>query len=305
MHTLILPRRLNQSSVCSFYSQELSRIQEENPEKISFNFSGLEFIDPSGVVTLWNMVELFEKEYGCEIYYRTPKDFKTKPSFYRAINYLDDSLFFQKVMGEKLHPGSWERSTTNGLEKLHAGRFNQSYIDKTILWLKQSVSLKSKSFSFLGTVFSELFNNINDHSQSPVGGCVFAQHYPNNREITLCIGDAGRGIADSMREKFAYDNNGKRLDKDWLLIDYATNHKVSTKSKPNNRGLGLDNLLGIMKSNKGIIKILSNAGVLEYNYTNQKKNLCEANGFYSGTLVFLTFRTDTLEVEEEEDLEWY
>lgn len=285
----------------------MQEILNTQPSKVNFNFSTLQFIDPSGVVTLWNMVELIESKHGCDIFYVTPRGYRTNPRFYKAVDYLDDSLFFEKVMGEKLHPGSKERSTTNGLEKLHTGKFNQSYISKTIDWLKYNISLQDKSFSFLETVFSELFNNINDHSMSPVGGCVFAQHYPQNNEITLCISDAGKGIAKSMSEKFTFDANGKKLDKDWLLIDYATHHKVSTKSKPGNRGLGLENLLAIMKSNKGSIKIVSNNGVLEYNYANspERKKNYSSTGYYQGTLVLLSFRTDTLEPEEEEDLEWF
>lgn len=307
MHILTLPRKLISSSVCSYFSNELERVKKCRPTRILFDFNGLEFIDPSGVVTLWNMVELFESKYECQINYSTPRDYIAKPRSFKAIDYLDDSLFFQKVMGKKLHPFSAERSTTNGLEKLKSGYFNSAYIDRTIHWLQQSVSLQSHSFSFLGTALSELFNNINDHSQSPVGGCAFAQHYPSNKEITLCISDAGRGIPNSMREKYTVDHTGKKLDKDCLLIDYATNHKISTRSKPNNAGLGLENLLGIMKSNKGTIKILSNNGVLEYNYSGDipKKKLYTPDGHYSGTLVLMTFRTDTLESEEEEDLEWY
>lgn len=307
MVTVTLPRRLNSGVVSLFYGRVMDQIRSLQPSAVKIDFNRLQFIDPSGVVTLWNLVNLLEKQYGCTINYDTPTDYLERPRFYRAVDYLDDSLFFERVTGSTLHPGSHERSTTNGLEKLQMGQFNQSYINKTISWLKQSVSLRSKSFAFLTTVFSELFNNLNDHSQSVVGGCVFAQHYPANREITLCISDFGKGIANSMREKFSHDSKGNPLVHDYQLIDYATRHKVSTKSKPGNRGLGLENLLAIMKSNKGSIIILSNNGALEYNYNNdtERKRLYPSSGFYEGTLVLLTFRTDTLEIEDEEDLEWY
>lgn len=306
MLTLTLPSKLNINSVCSCYSQMVNEVLENEPDEVCFDFNGLNFIDPAGVVTLWNMVDYFEQSCNCKIFYRTPRDFRKKPLTYRAINYLDDSLFFKKVMGEKLHPGSCERPTTNGLEKLQAGIFNAPYIDRTIRWLKHNVNLKSNSFSFLGTVFGELFNNINDHSQSPIGGCAFAQHYPSQNEITLCISDAGMGIANSMRKQFTYDEKGKKLDEDRHLIEHATNRDVSTKPTPANRGVGLNNLLGIMHANKGLIKIVSNNGFLEYDYSTgtAAKKSGQNSGSYMGTLVLLKFKTNTLEIEEEEDLEW-
>lgn len=307
MLTITLPQRLNSGTVSSYYQRVLNGVKEQEAKEVIFDFNRLKFIDPAGVVTMWNIVNLLEKEYACTISYNTPSDYIDHPRDYPTVDYLDDSLFFEKVKGTKLHPGSHERSTTNGLEQLQTGQFNQMYIDKTIAWLKHNVSLRSKSFAFLSTVFGELFNNLNDHSLSPVGGCVFAQHYPANREITLCISDFGRGIANSMRQKFSHDDKGRPLVHDHQLIDYATGHKVSTKSKPGNRGLGLENLLAIMKSNKGSINILSNEGALEYNYNNdtERKRMYQTSGYYQGTLVLLIFRTDTLEVDEEEDLSWY
>ncbi len=117
-------------------------------------------------------------------------------------------------MGEKIHSGSNERTTTNGLEMLNVNSFNQQYIDRTIKWLKLNVGLKNKSFSFLGTALSEIFNNIIDHSGSPIGGCAFAQHYPSKKRINLCIADSGMGIASRMKTKFTEDDQGNSLISD-------------------------------------------------------------------------------------------
>lgn len=310
VYNIYLPPKLNDRTTSEFYCSTLIRLTNECPSKINFDFNQLEFIDPVGVVTLWNMVEYFEKKCNADIYYATPKAYVKNPRSYKAIDYLDDSLFFEKVMGEKLHPGSSERSTTNGLEKLRPGNFNYQYIERTISWLKGSVSLRGRSFSFLETTFGEIFNNINDHSESIIGGCSFSQHYPAHKEIILCIADAGKGIANKMKEKFSLDGQGRPLNTDGKLINYATEHKVSTKTTPGNRGLGLDNLLTIMESNKGSMKIISNKGVLDYNYTNKpdlhgSKKRIKSSSFYNGTVIILKFRTDTLDEEEEEDFEWY
>lgn len=302
MYNIVIPQRLTDEVIAEFNKEVLDHMNFYLPHEVNFQFEQLEFIEPSGVVTLWNMVDLIEQEYGSTIYYSCPADFERYPRRYAAVDYLDDSLFFQKVMGKKLHRLSKERSTTNGLTKLKKGNFNQQYIDNTISWLKCDVNLKEKSFSFLETALSEVFNNIIDHSGSPIGGCSFAQHYPNKKRIMLSIGDYGVGIANKMKNKFSHDNYGNPLDTDAKLINYATQHKVSTKTTPHNRGLGLENLVKIMEYNKGSMKILSNEGLFVYN--GNRKSLQNANGYYQGTLVLLTFRTDTLEVEEEEDLSW-
>ncbi|SDR80951.1 hypothetical protein SAMN05444162_0093 [Paenibacillaceae bacterium GAS479] len=307
MYTVTIPRYFNEKTTAVFYDEIYNQLQIKAPDKIKFDFNGLEFIDPFGVVTLWNMVDLFERHFGADIYYSFPDNYRMSPRKYPAIDYLDDCLFFEKVMGKKLHPGSSERSTTNGLEKLRPGSFNLQYIEKTTSWLKGNVHLRSKSFSFLDTTFAELFNNINDHSDSTIGGCCFAQHYPSMNEIVLCVGDAGRGIAEKMKEKFTHNLKGEALTSDYMYIDFATEHKVSTKSKPGNRGLGLENLLAIIKNNKGSIKIISNAGEVKYTYKKNpegEKRLRVSKGYYNGTIVLLKLRTDTLDFEEEEEFEW-
>jgi hypothetical protein len=72
--------------------------------------------------------------------------------------------------------------------------------------------------------------------------------------------------------------------------------------------MGLDNLLTIMEYNKGSMTILSNKGVLAYTYSDHKNSwtvkASEKDFSYIGTLIKFNFRTDTLDIEEEEEFEW-
>ncbi|MDU0200181.1 hypothetical protein ACYEXS_19765 [Paenibacillus sp. MAH-36] len=302
---IYIPQELNVATSVEFYKETLDRIKIKEPEIVVFRFEKLKFIEPAGMVTLTNLIELIDAEYPeISIRYTFPDGYKTDPfnRAFKAIDFLDDCLFFEKVMGEKIHPGSNERRTTNGLEKLNAKSFNQQYIDHTIQWLKLNVGLKTKSFSFLGTALSEIFNNIIDHSGSPNGGCAFAQHYPSKNQINLCIADSGMGIATRMKTRFTVDHQGNDLVSDADFINFATHKKVSTKTTPKNRGMGLNTLLHIIDNNKGSLQILSNEGSLRYN--NGKKRLRDIDGYYKGTLIQISFRTDTLEEEEEEELLW-
>lgn len=312
MFRVEVPEKLNHVNVASFYRKTIDFIKFYGPSEICFDFNKLTFIDPSGVVTLSNMVDLifFNFENKVKMYIDIPDDFKRYPKSYLAIDYLDDSLFFKKLLGETIHPLSKKRTTTNGLEVLKRGTYNQGYIDRTVAWLRGSVSLKNKSFSYLETALGEAFNNIIDHSGSEIGGCAFAQHYPNKNFIQLGIGDCGMGIPNKIRTIYSTDDKGRTLDSDCQAIEFATKEKITTKSTPGNRGAGLNNMVEIIKNNKGSIKILSNHGLFEYNYKYDhswypnKTKLHDSNEFYHGTLVVLTLRTDTLENEEEEDLLW-
>ena len=312
LYQITVPVNLDIEDVAFFCESTLNEIEQLMPSDVCFDFNKMSasFIEPAGVVTLWNMVDYIERQYNATIYYNFPKDYKKRPRFYKAVDYLDDSLFFEKVMGEKLHPFSQQRSTTNGLEKLHHGHYNAEYIQKTIAWLKGNVSLRKKSFGTLETALGEVFNNINDHSGSLIGGCAFAQHYPRNNEIKFCVADTGMGIPTRIRTKYSTNQLGEKLTSDSSAMKYATLPKVSTETRPSNRGMGLDNLLKIMELNQGSMIILSNKGKLTYNYkysptrVPEKIRLYDDVFSYKGTLIMLTFRTDTLDIEEEEDLEW-
>jgi hypothetical protein len=303
---IVIPSNLDENNVTSFYQDTMGKIKIHEPNEVSFDFNNINFIKPPGVVTLWNMIDYMDEALGIDIFYLTPKDYVDRPRFYQAVDYLDDCLFFEKVMGRKLHPGSRERNTTNGLEKLQTGTFNQGYIDKTIAWLKGNLKLRKKSFSVLETALGEVFNNILDHSGSAIGGCAFAQHYPYYNIIQLCISDFGTGIPNKIRTKFSHDLIGKPLKLDSHAIRFATLPKISTKSTPRNRGAGLDNLVHIIENNKGFMKIISNEGSFVYNnYNNvQEVSLDDLGGYYQGTLVILKFKTNTLDIESEEDLSW-
>ncbi|GGI43224.1 ATPase-like ATP-binding protein [Paenibacillus marchantiophytorum] len=297
-----LPKSFDTSTIASFYKEVMDHMKLLNPQHIIFDFTKLNFVRPSGIVALSNMINLIELFYPRTLIgYNTPDDYADRPRSYPAVDFLDDSLFFIKVMGYKLHPGSHERSTTNGLVDLKQGTFNKGYIDNTIEFLKGIVGLRDKSFSFLDTALTEVFNNIIDHSESPIGGSVFAQHYPKEKQIILSIADCGVGIPTKMSRKFHVDDKGQPLDTDAKLINFATYPRVSTKSNPRNRGVGLEVLNSIIRNNQGRLIILSNEGQFSYN-SSTGILLSNASSHYSGTVLNLYF--NTLEKEEEEDLSW-
>lgn len=69
----------------------------------------------------------------------------------------------------------------------------------------------------------------------------------------------------------------------------------------------------VVENNKGSVKIYSNRGIIHViqqpSFVDTNENIgiisYEAQGFYPGTLILITFNTDTLYEEiEEEDFSW-
>lgn len=297
MTTLQL-RSFKNIDVLEFYNECRTIVEDPfSAKSICLDFTRIGFVEPVGVVTLSNIIRFFRAE-GFQVEYICPDDYVERPRFYDKIDFLDDCLFFEKNFGKKLHRGSNLRSTSNGIEFISNLSFNQMYIDNTINWLKTNMSLRDKDFGELYTILSEIFNNIIDHSNSEIGGTAFAQFYPYKEHIKLSISDFGVGIANKIKTTYKVKN-------DWNAIELSTEAKVSTKSSPKNRGMGLNNLLSIVENNKGQLEIVSNWGKYVYNGTNQVVISRESDEYYQGTLINILFRTDTLSIEEEEGFEWF
>jgi len=50
-------------------------------------------------------------------------------------------------------------------------------------------------------LFTEMMNNVVDHSQSPIGGYTMAQFYQNNKSIQFSIADKGIGFLENVKYK--------------------------------------------------------------------------------------------------------
>lgn len=291
MH-ISLPSQLSGLPLLAF----LNSIYRITAYRIELNFDSLRFIRPEGVVSLSNAI-LYLQKSGKEVVPYIKREFLL--SKWDPVRYLDDCLFFEKLFGSKLNSASLSRSTTNGLEILSTKAIPQSYIIRTVNWLKYSLGFKTKSFFALETSLVEVFNNIIDHSSAIVGSS-FAQHYPNEKRIILAISDFGVGIPTRIRERYP------GMDSDGVAIEKATQPFVSSKSKLNNSGVGLSTIIDLLNANGGKLIIESKFGKLTVGPNERRIESNVYNKPYPGTLIHIIFRTDTLDEEEEtrEELEW-
>jgi hypothetical protein len=286
-----------------FEGETLSRVAAEVQEKcpdglppqIRMDFGGLQFIRPAGVVFLSNLVHWLNAQ-------------GTKVSFCNinqasdSIRYLDDSLFFEQHCGKKLRGDSKPRSTTQPLKNIAHKDIHQWLDFVLVPWLADRLSITKASLADIRSCVSELFHNIEDHTQYDIGG-VFVQHYPNEKRVTISLSDFGLGIPKKVREKVP-----GLSDPD--AIKQAVQEGFTTKSRITNKGLGLDSLLKTaVIRNDGEVTIYSGKGIVRFyrrNTTHLGSYVSEDVGFCPGTTIDINLRIETIEAlpDEREDLEW-
>lgn len=149
----------------------------------------------------------------------------------------------------------------------------------------------------------EIFNNIDDHAGSDVKvGCFFAQHYPNKDRVQVAVSDFGKGIPANVRKV------GQAQLEDGQAIMRATEEGFTSQSQPANRGAGLNTLLHeVTDNNGGEVHIHSDRGALSCIVDQSQEDqptLRETTGVYPGTLISMSFRTDTIENIPEEEFLW-
>lgn len=87
---------------------------------------------------------------------------------------------------------------------------------------------------------NECVDNIDDHSQSPIGGIGCARYIAETRAVRIAMVDWGRGIGRTLRGGYADIFNDEQALRRVMFGGYTA------KSRPHNLGRGLDNLRGIV-----------------------------------------------------------
>lgn len=121
-------------------------------------------------------------------------------------------------------------------------------------------SVKGKDMSVLRNSIVEALNNISDHSESKVSGFISTQYYKAKNELVIAICDFGKGIPRTVNSYLK--KNGENKLSDCLALSRALEYGFSTRSTPQNRGFGLDNILTNVKVTNGEIIIVSNKALL-------------------------------------------
>lgn len=139
----------------------------------------------------------------------------------------------------------------NNENLIEFGEIDPKNIDSKVVedLQKSFISHAGKQFSALAlTVISEPFNNVHDHSSSPINGFAALQKYQGNQKhIQTVVSDSGIGIAGSLRP--VLQNKYPKLEKkfsprtiktDILLIKEVFEKGGISQVDDDDRGLGLN-----------------------------------------------------------------
>lgn len=152
--------------------------------------------------------------------------------------------------------------------------------------LRNQLNFTEKNLMPIVYMVDEMTHNINDHSLADKG-FVFAQYYPANNYIDICICDYGIGILKSYQKssKFYPENEQE-------AIEFAING-CSTKDRPESKGFGISTSRDMLVNGlKGKFFLLS--GNTAYIQTTENKGIIDFpdNFFYQGS--YLALRVPTL-----------
>jgi anti-sigma regulatory factor (Ser/Thr protein kinase) len=295
-----IPNRFDRITAYAFINQIIDENYDSRCSNLVFDFSKLRFIDPAGVTVLSNLIE-FLKLLGVKIQITGHQKNNVNK---QAIEYLDDSGFFNHYLRQKLNPNARVRQTTLPLELVDYTR-SYEYMGFTLLpWLSRILHVDEKALSTIKVCFQEIFNNIKDHSQVNVG-CIYAQHYPNRdnkNQIIIAISDFGVGIPFNVKKQYSEISDHEAIDK-------ACEEGYTTQTTGKNRGAGLDVLIkNVVSKNGGTILIQSCHGIVTCikRVGETKRIPREAPGFYPGTMIQLSLEIDKFVYDEfDEEFEWF
>ncbi|MBY6177583.1 ATP-binding protein [Mameliella alba] len=217
-----------------------------------------------------------------------------------SIEFLDDARFFEQHLGHVLVDGCAVRQTTQPLVEIR-NEASHGWIGMTLLpWLSECSGVPTEQMAEFRTCISELFNNISDHTELDVGS-IFAQWYPQERQLEICIADFGIGIPATVA----------RVESDLTdsqAILRAFEDGFSSKSLPTNQGVGLWYLQKIVVEELGgTLSCQSSAGGVNMEKVGNlvRKVPYDTRGYCPGTLIEVKFSTDTMGASgEDEDFAW-
>lgn len=293
-----LPKEISIYTIDDILEPIINRKMNCQYNEVSFDFRNIEWIEPTGVTVLSNLIEwLYVEEV--KIFYLWNRRETASRRNYQAMKYLEDTGFFKLYnFPEYSGRGAYLRSTTLGIQRIEYKNYSQWSENEFLYWLQKQTGRKSP-FTNIQVAVQEIFNNISDHSKVNMG-CVFAQFYPKSNSINISFSDFGIGIPNSIRHKASEKS-------DTELLEYAVLEGVSIQSVPNNRGAGLWNIIrNLTNAEIGKVHICSNYGRIWYD-NKEVKDKYESDVYYPGTFfeIKLDISNDELyEDEEEEDFGW-
>ncbi len=154
---------------------------------------------------------------------------------------------------------------------------------------------------YLRYLFTEMMNNVIDHSQSSVGGFAMAQYFPQKERIQFVVADRGVGFLHNVQLKEDIDNEGEAIKK--ALQKGFTATQATMYGSERNAGFGLYAMREILKLTGGKFVIVSNDTVFRSDGLHE--HIKKLSIPYKGVLVAFDFYAPEINLTMEEILRGY
>lgn len=163
MDTIVLPKRLNKESIREVVIKFRDYVtNSEIGSEIQIDMRRIEFSEPSGMVSLSNIIKWAEKNKQIEVTFVVDTDIDNVENR-KVMNYLSDCGFFKNFGQEGIFKKPSLRPTTLTLKHVETSRINQWKQLDLMIWLQKQTKRKN-DFSSICVAIDEIFNNISDHS---------------------------------------------------------------------------------------------------------------------------------------------
>lgn len=148
---------------------------------------------------------------------------------------------------------------------------------------RNNIDLEDSVLSVLNYCFFEVVDNVQNHSQSPIGGYLTAQRFPKERALFISIIDCGRGIYKSLTGND--DSEYKHLNESEAM-EYCIQESVTNG---NGMGNGLYHTRRFIEFNRG--KMIISSGRKKMIVTQEGIEVIDIP-YFNGTIVSLSIKLD-------------
>lgn len=256
----------------------INRINEAPEEKITLDFSGVDFVTPLYVLPLMVFLNSCQKDI----------------TIVNVGEYLDTIGFTKGIYPDKMRKSEFlavieKYSRKNYIPIVSFPATKESDDEKDAILatvesiIERQLGLTSNIAIGLKYMLGEAIDNIVQHANSE-RGYIFAQSYPDRGYLDICIADSGITLLGSY--KTLSDNE---IENDLEAIQ-AANRGISTKNLPNaeNRGYGIITSKKMLIEGLGGTFVMMSGNALHL-YNSQDRRFVETpeNIRWNGTIIAL------------------
>lgn len=171
-------------------------------------------------------------------------------------------------------------SETAPIDEFSSASWNRS--DGIIRLLRRHTQLNMEREDQIRTCIQEVTQNVVDHAKSPIGGVMVARYLSIGNEVRVAIVDRGVGIAQSLRVQYPDTSNAI------TALRRVVEGGFSSRSRPNNLGLGVSNLFKLVAIARGRMALVTGEAIADLRDAADAPTIEQSGSDFPGTAVFFT-----------------